>query len=147
MKILIKILACGLLLYNGTGALYGGYNLMAFPDGSSLSMSADYLKNSPFETYLIPGIILFLFNGLLSIFTFITVLAKWKYSALMLMVQGVILSGWIFIQVIMIQQLIGLHYLMGGIGLSLIILGWIMYRIDSQQNIIPRKVNNRIDRH
>ena len=36
MKTLAKILASALLLINGAGAVYGGANLMLYPDGSSL---------------------------------------------------------------------------------------------------------------
>ena len=76
-KILI-ILAAFLLLFNGVGALYGGWNLIAHPDGSSIDLSMSWLKHTPFQNYRIPGIILFIANGLCSIFVLTTLLLKFK---------------------------------------------------------------------
>jgi hypothetical protein len=45
---------------------------MLHPDGSSIEMSLDWLQHTPFQDYLIPGIILFIANGLFSIFVFIS---------------------------------------------------------------------------
>jgi hypothetical protein len=45
------------------GALYGGATLVAVPDGSLLGVSSDLLAGSPFETFLIPGALLFVFVG------------------------------------------------------------------------------------
>jgi hypothetical protein len=54
-----------LLIFTGIGGLYGGYSLISAPDGQKLQMSTEILTNSPFNTFLVPGIILILFNGIL----------------------------------------------------------------------------------
>jgi len=64
---IFTLFASALLLFNGFGAIYGGWNFMVHPDGSSMQMSLDSLKHTPFHSYLIPGIILFVVNGLLSL--------------------------------------------------------------------------------
>ena len=59
MKILYNILVSLLLVFNGVGALIGGWLLITQPDGSALKLSLDLLKHTPFHNFLIPGIILF----------------------------------------------------------------------------------------
>lgn len=54
-----------ILVFTGLGGLYGGYSFITAPDGSKLQMSTDILSNSPFNTFMIPGIILLIFNGIL----------------------------------------------------------------------------------
>jgi len=58
MKTLIKIISVILLLYVGAGAIYGGLLFVIYPDGSGLGMTTEFLENTPFENYLIPGIVI-----------------------------------------------------------------------------------------
>lgn len=64
LYILLHVAAIALLLFNGIGALYGGWQLATDPTGGSMQMPLSYLQYSPFETYLIPGIVLFIANGI-----------------------------------------------------------------------------------
>jgi hypothetical protein len=45
-----------LLVFTGIGGIYGGYALVTAPDGSKMMMSTEILANSPFRTFLVPGI-------------------------------------------------------------------------------------------
>lgn len=129
MKIFLKILTSLLLLFNGIGAIYGGGNLILYPDGSSIQLSLNWLKHSPFHDYFIPGIILFIANGLFSIFVLISLLFNRRNSSLLVIAQGAILVGWIIIQIILIQTTYFLHGILGGVGIALIILGWIQKQL------------------
>jgi len=53
-----------LLALLGLGAIVGGGALIISPSGELLSMPLSLLDKSPFDSYLIPGIILFLVLGL-----------------------------------------------------------------------------------
>lgn len=53
-----------LLLFLAAGAIFGGGALIWKPDGSLLHMDP-WLNKIPFGNFLIPGIILFVFEGLL----------------------------------------------------------------------------------
>ncbi len=130
MKLFLHILAYILLFFNGVGALFGGWNLMIHPDGSSLQLSMDWLKHTPFPDYLIPGIILFIANGLFSVFVFIAILLKLRNYYWLVMVQGAILAGWIVIQMALIRTIDFLHVLFGSIGIALFIVGWILLQHD-----------------
>lgn len=54
-----------LLVFLGIGGTVGGAMLTLAPDGSLLGMAPDWLEGSPFSNYVIPGLILFTFNGVL----------------------------------------------------------------------------------
>jgi hypothetical protein len=66
----IRYLLYFLHLLLGINACVGGFMLMLSPDGSLLQMNQDFLKNSPFSNFFIPGLLLFTFIGLLSVLTF-----------------------------------------------------------------------------
>ena len=117
-----------LLFINGAGAIYGGWNLMLQPDGSSIQLSMDWLKHTPFKNYLVPGIILFISNGLFSLFVFTTVMFNIRTASLMVMVQGAILTGWIIIQILLIQTVYFLHLILGCMGLLLIVTGILQWK-------------------
>lgn len=133
MKKFLNVVASLLLLFNGIGALYGGLNFITHPDGSSMQMSTDLLKNSPFQNYFIPGIILFLANGVLSLGVLIALALKYRHSAFLVMVQGTILTGWILIQVILIQTVIVLHFIMGVVGVVLFVVGWALLKTNFER--------------
>jgi hypothetical protein len=123
LKTFLKIIVSLLLLFNGIGAIYGGGNLIVYPDGSSILLSMDWLKHTPFQNYFVPGIILFVANGLFSIFVFICLLFNTRNYPILVILQGAILTGWIVIQMIMIMTVYFLHVILGSVGLALIILG------------------------
>jgi hypothetical protein len=67
-----------LQLLLGVGALGGGGQFIAAPDGSIINMPISVLQNSPFKNYLIPGLILFVFVGL---FPVAVAYSLWKLPA------------------------------------------------------------------
>lgn len=128
MNVFLKIAAGFLLLFNGTGAIYGGYHLISHPDGSSLQMTVEYLRYSPFDSYLIPGIVLFVMNGILSFAVFIALLSNHRYAARLIAAQGIILTGWIIVQVMMVSSVYYLHFVLGGCGILLMLFGYLLHR-------------------
>lgn len=130
MQPFFKTVSSVLLLFNGIGALYGGWNLMLHPDGSSIQLSQDWLQHTPFNDYFIPGIILFVANGLFSFFALASILFNFSNPPFIVMAQGCILLGWIVIQILMIQTVYFLHIIMGGTGLLLILFGWLQWKVN-----------------
>lgn len=102
---------CLLLLFISAGALYGGGALILKPDGSLLGMQP-WRGKIPFPNFLVPGIILLVFNGLLPLFVLVGLLFKpawqfpnilnlykdkywaWAYS----LYSGIVVLFWIIIQ-------------------------------------------------
>jgi hypothetical protein len=132
MKTLLKFIAAALLLFNGVGALYGGGNLILHPDGSSIQLTLDWLKHTPFSDYFIPGIVLFVANGLFSFIALAAMLLKVKNYAWLVMAEGAILTGWIVIQILMIQTVYFLHIVMGGVGLALLLVGYVILKYNQE---------------
>ncbi len=64
------------VLFQALSGLFGGFALTFYPSGEMLNMPLDYLNNSPFNNYLIPGIILFVFLGILPAFLFYSLIKK-----------------------------------------------------------------------
>ncbi len=52
-----------LQLFIGVGAVAGGLALVLDPSGESLGTPIELLEKTPFATFLVPGIVLFIVNG------------------------------------------------------------------------------------
>ena len=130
MKIYLKYFTSFILLFNAAGAIYGGGNLIIHPDGSSIQLSMEWLKYTPFRDYFVPGIILFVANGLCSIIVFISLILNVSIYSWLVIVQGVILTFWIIIQIILIRTVYFLHIIMGSCGILMIVLGILLLRLN-----------------
>lgn len=121
MKTAAKILAILLLLVNGIGAVYGGFQMITDPTGSKLQMPLTFLKYSPFEDYLIPGIILLVINGIFSFVAVATIVLKSQKYPWFIIIQGILLTGWIVIQIILLRTFYApMHLTFLVIGLYLV---------------------------
>ncbi|MCP1381094.1 hypothetical protein [Runella salmonicolor] len=129
----LRFTAIFLLLFNGIGALYGGGLLIIDPTGGKLQLPLSYLQHAPFKDYLIPGIVLFLGNGVLSCVVSLLTFTHHKRYAHFIVLQGGILTGWILIQVLMVQTVYQLHYVMGAVGLALIGIGSLIFIKDTSK--------------
>ena len=120
----LRIISIILLFLIGISAVFGGYNLIIDPTGNKIQMPITYISNSPFKDYLIPGIILFIFNGVSSQVIAITAIFGYKKSYLLIIAQGIVLSVWIIVQLFMTAQPFILQPICLSIGLILIVLGY-----------------------
>ena len=128
MKRALIIFTSCLLLFNGIGAIYGGYELFTAPDGSTMKMPLSMLAHSPFVDFFIPGLILFITNGVFSLLVLTLVLLKYKHSPVYVLTQGVILISWIVIQALMLQAFVLLHFIFISVGLLLFIIGLMLMK-------------------
>jgi hypothetical protein len=104
-----------LLLFLGINATIGGGMLIVQPDGSLLGMQPNWLEHAPFNNYLLPGLTLFLINGIFPLFILIGLARKpsWKWAKALnifpemhwawtySLYAGVIVIIWIAFQMIM----------------------------------------------
>jgi hypothetical protein len=130
VKKVLNITVTLLLLLNGMGALYGGWSLINHPDGSHIQLSMHWLEHTPFRDYLIPGIILFIANGIFSLVVVTSILFRWQNSFQFVTAQGLILMGWIIVQMLLIQTIHFLHIILGTMGLFLIVIGRLLKRME-----------------
>jgi hypothetical protein len=126
----LKYIALLLLLLNGIGAFIGGIPMVLHPDGSANGISLTYLEHSPFTDYLIPGIVLVLVNGVCSILVLIGLLLNVRHHSWWVMGQGIVLTGWIEVQMVMLREVNFLHIAFGSMGIALIFLGRYLGRFE-----------------
>jgi hypothetical protein len=118
-----------LLVLLGLGAVAGGGALLLGPDGAILRMPLSLLSGTPFRDFRLPGLLLFLFNGVypLAVARWLWRPPNWRWPQAVnpfptlhwvwtaTLVAGVILTAWITVQI----RLLGyLH------PIQLVYLGW-----------------------
>lgn len=119
----IRIGAITLLLIVAINALVAGYLFIKDPSGSGLQIAVSTLRYSPFSNFLIPGIILFTVNGVFNLIVAMAALFKLKHYPTLIAWQGVLLIGWIVIQIIMLRDINLLHIILTVIGFTLFSIG------------------------
>lgn len=120
----MRITAIVLLFFNGVSALFGGGSLLYDPSGKFLQMPIAFLENSPFTNFLIPGIILFTVNGLFNVLVGILGIRKSKLFANLTVLCGILLIGWLTIQIGIIRQFYApAHVPYYLLGIMLVVLG------------------------
>ena len=95
---LLVILGC-IQLFVALGALPVGYLFIINPDGSAVGMNVQLLQNSPFSDFLIPGIALFVFNGIFHLIDAFFCFFKLKIAPYIGAILGIGLLIWILVQV------------------------------------------------
>ena len=114
----------------GVGAVAGGLGLALDPSGESLGIPRELLEETPFATFLIPGIVLFAVNGLGSITGAIASFAQHRYAGHAAIVLAIFLIAWILAQVYWFAGFHWLHWLYLGLGIVELALGWSVWRSD-----------------
>ena len=103
MKRFSKIIAVLLLSLNGISAIFGGWNLILDPTGRTIQMPLDWLQDSPFNNFFIPGIILFTVNGFFNVFTAVLAIKNTRGYELFILSAGIMLAIWLTVQIIIIK--------------------------------------------
>ncbi len=97
-----SILLLVALAFQGASGLLGGFMLMKDPTGSAIQLPLEWLSESPFETYFIPGLILFSILGLFPIATFGAVILKKSWAWYASVMVGIALVVWIGVEILII---------------------------------------------
>lgn len=124
-----RVSAIILLLFIAASAFYGGFNLMQDPTGQSVGFSSYWMRFDLFNSYLIPGIILFFVIGIGSLVAAIMAFVFAKKYPLAIIVSGSAIVIWITAQLFIMQKTSFLQPLIGCIGVILFILGLLDRRI------------------
>ncbi len=96
----IRVSSIVLLVAVGILAVIGGFILIVDSSGESMRFSLDSIKVSPFSTYLIPGMLLFLFLGVLNFVAAYISFKKLNNYFLTIVIQGGVLFFWLNIQLL-----------------------------------------------
>ena len=122
----IRIASVVLLLINGVTAIAGGLLLIVAPEGELAGMSPEWLAETPFKNYLVPGLLLLAGIGFFSIYTAILFITRYRYSSLFLILEGVFLTAWTGVQVLAFSKLSFLQPVYGLMGVTMLMLGFIL---------------------
>ena len=120
----------------GITALPSGVLMMAFPDGALFGMPLTMLEFSPFETFFVPGLLLFAFLGVLPLVAawllrtdawpswavWIERVTARRAAWLAAGASGVATVVWIVTQVVMIRGFHVLHGIYGVLGVAIVAL-------------------------
>lgn len=126
-----------LQLFIALNGIAGGLGLIAEPTGSNLGWTTAILSQSPFVTYLWPGIFLFSIIGIGTLFAGLATLMKMRLAAEFAAALGLILVGWIVLQIVWLGYLFWLQPLFLGLGVLEAILAIILWRnLFERQNVV-----------
>jgi hypothetical protein len=135
MKRLYKFLF-GLHAFVGAGAIFGGLAAILKPE-EPFGMSVEVLKNSPFNDFLIPGIILFTVIGLGNAISALAIRFKSRFQGYISSIFSGALVIWILVQCIMINSVHFLHVLFFIIGA---IEGILSIKVIFEQRLFPANI-------
>ncbi len=113
------------LLLQGLSGIAGGIGLVLDPSGSSLQIPLSLLAGSPFENYLLPGLILLTVLGFVPLVAFYGLLQQRAWSWLLAVLVGVALIVWIAVEIAIIgyQADPPLQLIYGALGIVILVAG------------------------
>jgi len=97
----MKKILIGILLLQGISAIFGGVELVRT---NGMGMPISWLANSPFNSFLIPGLILMIIVGGTSLSACYLLINNNKYQYESSAIAGFGIQIWIFVQIYLIQQ-------------------------------------------
>ena len=119
-------LLMGTILLQGLSGVVGGIGLVSDPTGSNVQIPVSWLEGSPFNNYLIPGLILLSVLGVFPLIVLYGLWARlsWSWTAAMLV--GMALVIWILVEILIIgyhpKPPLQLIYGLLGIGILVLVL-------------------------
>ena len=135
MKTSLKFFTVLLLLFLGFGGVFGAWMLITDPSGGKFEWSSELLNGTPFNSFLIPGIILMIANGILPLYTAVAMLMKKKSANLLVLIQGVIVFVWLTTQLLLNPEFFmpEMHYPTYAVGLLLVAMGLLLRKLSHRE--------------
>lgn len=118
-----RLIAIFMLIINGLCACAGGVILLVDPTGNSMGLGDPSQLNIAFPDYSVPGLLLFLLVGVLSLVAAGFTIAKAKTYPTIILLQGAILTGWIMVQVYLLPDTHLLQLVFAIVGIMLMLYG------------------------
>jgi hypothetical protein len=113
----------GLCLFAGLTAVCGGLELAWNSDGSLARLPLSLLDDTPFRTFLVPGLLLAVVVGGINTLAGVLVLRRHPRANAEAMVAGVVLVAWIAIEMLLLRRVHWLHGLYMSLGLGILGIG------------------------
>lgn len=120
----MRVLLFFLIAFTGVTSFVSGLLMISKPDGSLLNAPLSLLEGSPFSNYLIPGIILATLVGGVNLIAVFLNIQKHPARYNWAIAGGVMICGWIVVQMILINMVHWLHFIYLGMGLLIILIAY-----------------------
>lgn len=120
----MKSLLFILVVFIALTSTISGLLMISKPDGSILQLSPGLLEGTPFNNYLVPGILLAIIVGGVNLIAVFFNMQRHPVRYNWAMAGGFMISGWLIAQMILIRTLHWLHFIYLGIGLLIILIAF-----------------------
>jgi hypothetical protein len=125
---MVRPIIVAMLFLNGMVTIFIGISLIMAPDGSLLGIETGMLERGPFNSFLIPGKLLFVVIGVGSFFSALLALFEIKYYPQFVTTIGIANLIWIASLIFKTQTVHYLHFLFAAIGFALLVFGALKWR-------------------
>jgi len=105
-------------IFVGIGAVAGGLAAILNP-AAPMGLAAESIPGFPFDSFLVPGIILFGLIGIGNLMAAIPIFYKRRWLGYTSGVLGCTLMGWIVIQCILLGSVVVLHVIFFALGAAI----------------------------
>jgi hypothetical protein len=119
----VRILAVSLLVFVAMSGVVGSIPMLMSPGGEPWGMPQSLLQHSPFHSYLVPGIVLLVANGLVCAWVLRLTLRSRSGYGWWIVLQGAVLLGWLIVECAMLKLVAWPHYIYGTVALLLVASG------------------------
>lgn len=120
----MRILLFLLIAFVALSSIPSGLMLVANPDGEIMGLSIDLLKATPFKNFLIPGLCLTLLVGGTNLVAVLFNLQRKPNRYNWAMAGGVMITGWIVVQMFLISVFHWLQFFYLGAGVLIVLLAY-----------------------
>lgn len=134
-NVLSKILAVFYIIF-GSGSILGGIQLITT---NGMGMSVSILENTPFSSFLVPGLILAVVIGGLSLLTSVLLFLNHKLAIECSVTLGFGLIIWIYVEMYLTRMSFWLQTVIFAIGILIIIISLVLYKLSTMNNKVNKK--------
>lgn len=120
----MKTLLFILVSFIAVTSTLSGLLMISNPDGGIMNLPLSLLDGTPFKDFLIPGILLTTIVGGVNLLAVFYNMQRHVNRYNWAMAGGIMMSGWIVVQMILIHAARWLHFLYLGIGILIILLAY-----------------------
>jgi hypothetical protein len=123
-----RVVPAALCLFAGLTAIWGGLELVLSPDGSFMKLPLSFLEHTPFNDFLIPGLLLAVFVGGINTLAGVLQLRRHPRADAEAMVSGAALATWIVMEVALIRHVHWLDVAYFALGLAILAIATVRER-------------------
>jgi hypothetical protein len=120
----MKTLLFILVSFIAVTSTLSGLLMISKPDGSILNLPLTLLEGTTFKNFLLPGILLTLLVGGVNLLAVFYNMQRHPNRYNWAMAGGIMISGWIIVQMVILHAAHWLHFVYLGIGLLIILVAY-----------------------